>query len=201
MMTVFGHTPQSASQSLHILMAYTKNILAIQTDPPRNATMRATLLLAVFVSPVMAAEPNALPAAWHGTWAGTLDLPGGKTVPMTLAIAPVAGTNAVTWTITYGDGEKASVRNYQLAPHATTKDRYLLNEKNGITLDVRLHKDTLHSQFEVQGSLLVGRYELRDGKLHYEITSSAKPTETGDGVKVKVYAVTSVQTAVLSKPK
>ncbi|MCB1318559.1 MAG: hypothetical protein KDK27_21485, partial [Leptospiraceae bacterium] len=56
------------------------------------------------------------PASWAGTWAGRLEIfnPEGKVqeVPMELQIRNL--DTAYTWTIIYGEGEKADRREYLL---------------------------------------------------------------------------------------
>ncbi|CAN5120931.1 hypothetical protein BH11PLA2_BH11PLA2_16980 [soil metagenome] len=166
--------------------------------------MRTLFTLIVMAVPTLAAEPkNELPAAWHGIWTGKLELPKDQTVTMELVIEPIKDTRKLRWQITYGEGGKASIRKYELVPDDFVAGRFLLDEKNGILLDMKFAKGVMHSQFEVSGSLLTARYELRDGKLHYEITTAGKAIETGtkDSAIVKVYPVTSTQTAVLSKSK
>lgn len=163
--------------------------------------MRFFLLL-VLVSSAGAAD---LPRAWHGQWKGTLKVPdaAGKVsdVPMSLEIQPGKDAKRLTWKITYGEGAKASVRDYELLagdkPH-----RFTIDEKNGILLDATLTGNVLQSHFEVGEALITARYELRDGALHVEITTCGKGTETGgekNSPKVKVHPVRSVQTATLKK--
>ena len=147
-------------------------------------------------------QPSApLPPEWHGTWSGKLAIANaaGKTseVAMSLKIEPIKGTNELTWAITYGEGEKASLRNYKLVPGDKT-DRFTIDERNGTLLDARLVNGVIYSQFEVGGNLLGARYELRGDTLRFEITSAKLADKTGKG-KVQGYRVEVVQTAELKK--
>jgi hypothetical protein len=160
-------------------------------------------MLVLFAAIATAAEKNELPVEWHGHWTGNLVLPKGDPVAMEIRIEPVKDTARFTWQITYGEGNTANVRKYELEPEERVGS-FKLDEKNGIVLDMTLRGSVMHSQFTLDDTLLAARYELRDGKLHYEITSSAKPRLTGgkDGVpEVKVHPITTVQTVVLSKKK
>ena len=150
--------------------------------------MTATLLMLT-----MTAAPMELPKDWHGSWAGTLVI-GEQKVPMSLVIETIKESKNYRWQITYGDGDKKSVRNYELVPKEKS---FTLDEKNGIELDMKLLGGVIYSQFDVGQGILSARYELRDKALHYEITTTGEATETGG--KVKVYAVRTVQSAVLKK--
>lgn len=162
--------------------------------------MIPTALLTVCLS---AGEP-ALPANWHGTWAGTLTVnalnPKTQTVPVTLEIAPDKDGPGFVWKTTYGDARK-TVKDYRLIP-GKTPGTFTLDEKNGIVLEERLAGNVLTSTFEVGGTLLVSRYELTADAIKLEILSFGKATETGgkDGVPVvKNLPLVGVQTAGLKK--
>lgn len=147
-------------------------------------------------------KPASLPADWHGEWAGTLVMTSQNDTktdaPIKLNIEPITGSDDLTWKLTYGSGDKQQVKDYKLVP-TKTAGRFRIDEQNGIVLDARLAGGVLYSQFEVGGSWLTARYELRDGRLRFEVTS-AKPAaeKTGDG-KVQRYDVGAVQTADLTK--
>jgi hypothetical protein len=144
-----------------------------------------------------------LPPEWLGTWSGKLLIHGSAAKPtevsMSLKIEPIKGTTEATWVITYGDGDKASVRDYKLVPDGDKPGRFKIDERNGIILDIRLTGSVMHSQFEVGGNLIMARYELRGDTLRLEFTS-AKPAaeKTGKG-QVLSYPVDTVQTAELKK--
>jgi hypothetical protein len=158
--------------------------------------------LLLLPSLLLAADKPVLPAAWHGEWKGELVIfaPDGKTttVPLTLVVAPVDKSDALTWKATYGDGAKAVVKDYKLVP-GDKPGRVRIDEGNGIVLDARLDGGVLLSVFEVGGAVLTSRDELRDGKLRREVTSAKKGAKTGGGVQG--YDVVAVQRAELSKAK
>jgi hypothetical protein len=167
--------------------------------------LRALIVITVAWSSAIAAGTATLPIAWHGSWSGTLKMGDGDTakeVPLKLVIEPIKDSSRIRWQITYGEGDRKSVRDYELVPDAKNPHVFALDEKNGITLAMTLLNGVLYSQFDVGGRVLAGRYELRDSKVYYEITSSDKATETGgqgNVPKVLVYPVINVQSAVLSK--
>jgi hypothetical protein len=147
-------------------------------------------------------KPAALPAAWHGTWAGTMVVTGPTDkrteVPVVLLIEPVKGSNAVTWKTTY-DGSPKVVKDYKLVPAEGERGRFVVDEGNGIELAARLVDGVMYSTFEVGGAVLTARYELRDKAIRMEITS-AKPAKakTGGG-QVQDHPVDVVQAAELKK--
>lgn len=168
--------------------------------------MRRSVVLAslLFVTTVVAEDKSAaLPAKWHGTWAGKMTLTGAgdkaNEVALTLKIDPIKDTRDITWVLTYGDGEKAVVKDYKLVPHGDKAGRFRIDERNGVELDARLVGGVLYSHFEVGGSWLTARYELREDVLRVEVTS-AKPAaeKTGKG-KVQGYTVEAVQAAELRR--
>ncbi len=147
-------------------------------------------------------KPAALPADWHGEWAGTLAMTSQndtKTdVAVRLKIEPIRGSDDLTWKLTYGTGDKQVVKDYKLVP-TTAPGRFRIDEQNGIVLDARLVGGVLYSQFEVGGNWLTARYELRDGKLRFEVTSAKPAKDKTGGNKVQGYDIGGVQTAELTK--
>lgn len=151
------------------------------------------------VALILAAPPE-LPAAWHGTWAGTmLNTPAdGKPteVPMGLTVRPLAG-GRLTWAITYGDGDKKQVRGYELVP-GDKPGRFVVDEKNGITLPARLAGDTLHLLFKVGDSHLVTRYQRAGDAIRFELVAFA-PDPAAGGTGVTAFQAKTVQTAELRR--
>jgi hypothetical protein len=149
------------------------------------------------------AKPTApLPPLWHGTWSGKLAITGPKDEPSDVAIAlriePIKGTDNVTWAITYGQGDKKIARDYKLVA-CKKPGRFQIDEGNGVALDARLVNGVLYSQFEVGGSLLAARYEIRGDILCFEITSAKLAAGETGNAKPRAYNVDIVQTAELKR--
>lgn len=166
--------------------------------------MRTTLLLAAVLAPAARAA-DALPAGWHGTWAGPLVMTAADgratEVPMELTVEPLPGEAGHRWRITYG-GDKKQVRDYKLLPVAGKPGRFVIDEGNGIRLDARLVGSVLYSHFQVQGNRLAARYELTAGAVRYEIAAGSTTATTGGkdgGPVVTVFPVDSVQAATLKR--
>jgi hypothetical protein len=172
-----------------------------------EVSMFPTLLLSPLILCATAGAHDKKPAAalaneWHGTWRGTLIItsPADKQseVPLVFKVEPIKGTHAVRWAMTYGEGDKAVVKDYKLVPVPEQPGRFQIDEGNAVALDARLVNGVIYSQFEVGGYLLTARYELRGETLRFEVTSS-KPAAKKTGGNIQGYLVEVVQTAELRK--
>lgn len=169
------------------------------------------MLLAVllFLQPpgIIRAEFAPLPAEWHGSWQGTLQITNGKTkseVPFKLVIKPIDDAR-VTWHITYGEGDKASTRPYELIALSKKPGTFELDEKSGIRMKERLLGNQLFCLFRVSNSLLHVKHELRGDVIHYEIStfSEKEPLKTAfekdSKLAVDSWTLISVQSAELKR--
>jgi len=144
---------------------------------------------------------------WLGMWSGTVTstTPDGRSFefPMRLEIAPSDDPERLDWTITYGEGESAQRRPYQLLAVDPDAGHYRIDERDSIELDAYLAACTLVSVFEVNDSQIVTTYRFGDDTLEFGIVAyDSEPTATtggGDAPEVRSYAVTSVQRAVLER--
>jgi len=150
-----------------------------------------------------------LPAQWHGTYRGTLEIrsPGkpDMDVPIELVIKPMENVARVTWQITYGDGDKKSVRPYELVALPGRPNYFELDEKSGIRMQMQRHENKLLCLFKVSKSLLHVEYELKpkEGVIHYQISTYQEKDplvtshEKNAQIGVDSYRLLSVQSAVL----
>ena len=151
-----------------------------------------------------------LPKKWMGKYKGELtsvNLAGQESqFGMELHISEKEDST-YNFTIIYTSGETKQERAYQLIPDGD--NHFMLDEKNGIILDMSLGKDRLTSFFEVQGSYLHVNYIFTKKGLRFELTSSSKAEITGgieneEGEKipeVQSYKTISFQFASLKKQK
>lgn len=153
------------------------------------------------------ADITPLPAAWHGTWQGTLHINNGKSkseVAFKLAIKPLDAAR-VTWHITYGEGDKANTRSYELVALPKKPGLFELDEKSGIRMQERLLGNKLYCLFRVSNTLLHTKHELVGDVIHYEITSFTEkdPLKTtfqkNDKITVDSWQLMSVQSAELKR--
>jgi len=169
--------------------------------------MLVAILLLLQPPEISRAEFEPLPTEWHGTWQGTLHITNGKTkseVPFKLVIKPIDATR-VTWHITYGEGEKASTRPYELVALSKKPGYFELDEKSGIRMQERLLGNQLYCLFRVSNALLHVKHELRGDVILYEITSFSEKEplktafEKNPQLAVDSWTLMSVQRAELKR--
>lgn len=110
---------------------------------------------------------------------------GESTVAMGLDVAVVPGEpGQLTWTMRYGDGERAQVRDYRLRFDAASPGRCRIDERNGIVLDAQLVFGELVSVFTVPEQVLIVRYRPVPGGIDFalEAWNPAAAVATGGGV-------------------
>ncbi len=125
---------------------------------------------------------------------------------MTLEVRPLApGTWA--WVITYAGAAGTQVRDYRLVAQDAAAARYAIDERNGIVIPVRWLDGVLLGEFEVEGSRVSVREELRDpesGLLVEMATFEAeRPSTSGGGAvpQVRAWAPVSVQRGTLHRQR
>lgn len=150
-----------------------------------------------------------LPAYWYGAFRGTLVIksPGkaDNEVPMELMIKPLDDAARLSWQITYGEGEKKSVRHYELLALPQKTDAFELDEKSGIRMQMRKIENKLYCLFKVSNSLLHVEYEIkpREAVIQYQITTYLEKDplstshEKNSQISVDSYRLVSVQSAQL----
>lgn len=166
--------------------------------------LAATLVPA---QPPKTEELPVLPEVWYGSWAGTLRITKEKgeteDVAMGMDIRPAPG-GKYTFRITYGDGAKKQVRDYELVPKPGKPGKFEVDEKNGIRLECRLVGNALYTLFQVGDALIQSRYERAGDVLKVEMTAygmkdplATKPA--GGGPEVRSPHLLSVQVAELKR--
>lgn len=118
-----------------------------------------------------------LPGTWQGTWRGDVAITAGdgttESVVMQMSIEPLPD-DAHTWRIEYITDKQHTVRPYVIAPDKSRgAGHFLVDEQNGILLDCTLFDATLLSQFQVDGALLMSRFEQQGDTIRVEIVSFA----------------------------
>lgn len=150
-----------------------------------------------------------LPAYWYGTYQGTLEIrsPGKPDIdlPIELVIKPIENTARITWQITYGEGEKKSVRPYELVALPRRPNYFELDEKSGIKMQMHRNGNKLLCLFKVSNSLLHVEYEMKpkEAVIHYQINTYQEKNplvtthEKNPQIVVDSYRLLNVQTAIL----
>lgn len=162
------------------------------------------LLLSVFSLDSFAQFPD----GWMGEWEGDLIIhsqPGDRNqvIKMKLEIIESPLYGIYYWRIFYDDNAGGSWREYTLEVDSIEAGQFRLNEHNSIVLDMFYFNDSFYSMYAVGKGLITARYELKDGKINFEITSANTEGKTtggeGDVPDVTDYSVHTVQKATLTK--
>lgn len=157
--------------------------------------------------PLFAQNQNVL-SKCEGTWTGELEMVGRlgqvRKVPMRLDIIR-SGDSVWTWKTVYDENKVPIVKDYLMRLVNEREGKYMLDERDGILINVSLIGNKFYSLFDVEGSLLSCTYQFTDSLLYYEIVSGpSKPATTSllkDSNKVNSYEVKSLQRAVLRRVK
>lgn len=119
---------------------------------------------------------------WIGYWEGDLYIYSKgeikDTVPSILTITKTDNPDVFIWKTVYKAPDKDIVKDYKMIAQDSIPNMYILDEGDGIELEVYKFGNKLYSVFEVQGNLLTSLYELKDNKLIFEIISGTKIDET-----------------------
>ncbi len=149
--------------------------------------------------------PAVFPDDWVGQWAGECRLlgPEGERMRfrMELEIGPMHKGRG-SWRVTYGEGEDAQVRPYELLTVDAAAGHYAIDEHNGIVLDSYVRGGAFYSAFSMQGNLLLARYECVGDDLHVEIATVDEQAERENELPrmtVKAFPMKAVQRGVLRR--
>ncbi|MBD3638071.1 MAG: hypothetical protein HUJ25_12020 [Crocinitomicaceae bacterium] len=173
---------------------------------------RYSLLVLLFFTLGSSISFSQLPEKWLGHYVGELssvNLKGNTTQFHMELIISERSDSTYHFTIIYGDVDDSlrQERAYQLIP--TSSSRFLLDEKNGIVLDMSLGNDRLVSVFEVNDNLLHVSYIKTKKGIRFELTSSVltkitggNTTDQGEEIpEVQSYSTVSFQYANLKLSK
>ena len=151
-----------------------------------------------------------LPEKWLGHYEGeltSLNLAGNESSYGMELIISARNDSSYNFTIIYGIEDTKQERAYLLIPDG--KNHFLLDELNGIVIDMSLGNDRLVSVFEVKNSFLHVSYILTNNGLRFELTSS-NPGVLSGGIEteseekipeVQSYKTVAFQFAILKRKK
>lgn len=169
--------------------------------------MRALYLLAFFF--ISQISYSQLSEDWFGKYTGqleTVDINGIQmSYHMELNISRATDTS-YHFVIVYGEDSTRQERKYMLYDNGM--NHFVLDEQNGIILDMSMGFNRLYSVFEIQGSLLHIAYIKEKKGIRFELTSSKVSFKTGNteenGEKTPLiisYKTANFQQADLKKTK
>lgn len=158
----------------------------------------------------LSAQSDALqfPQDFFGIYKGNLKITNSKgtqTIPMEFHLRATDSVGKYVYTLVYGKSEARQERLYNLIAKNAEKGDYVVDENNGIVLNVKCVGNTLYSLFEVQGNILTTRESFYKDHMDFEITFASKSnavtsgTTGEDTVEAIAYPITVVQRAKLIK--
>jgi hypothetical protein len=148
------------------------------------------------------------PEDWSGTWKGKLEIfqksKVVQRIDLTLTIAPTDTAGRWKWQIQY---QGQDVRDYRLiATPDTAQGKWVIDEQDGIILDLQRNGNVLTSIFEVDSLWLVVREELVSQDIltmefaTYELTNARASGASGPGIPpVNSFPVQSYQRGILRR--
>jgi hypothetical protein len=148
------------------------------------------------------------PEDLFGIYTGNLHISsekGNQTLPMEFHLVATDSVGKYTYTLVYGEGETKQIRDYILLEKDKEKGLYVVDENNGILLDVRVLKNKMYTLFEVNNTLLTTFITFEEKHLVFEIiatpTVNKRITHANDEAKTEVisYPIATIQRAVLKK--
>jgi hypothetical protein len=143
---------------------------------------------------------------WKGNYVGELFIykPDGSVaqqVSMELEVKPTADSTIWIWKTTYNHKD---TRDYVVLIKDAAKGKYVLDEKNGILIDIRAFGNKLISCYDVEGYLIYDSHTLNGNEIIFELTSSSSDQNHTSGGKDDIPVVKSMpqvtyQRAVLKR--
>ncbi len=148
-----------------------------------------------------------LPAAWTGTFRGKLEVysDDGKIVATSpLAIEILEGAEGGVRSFKLTSDESTPAHDWELAPIDGALNKFVNDQKDGVTFETRLVGDTLFAQYEIGASRYDARMTLSGDVLLYEIvafgTIAQRSSQSGAvSPPLRSYALQSVQRAILKR--
>lgn len=190
-------------------------LFSCQEAVPNNEINTETSKDSAAIDTISYTAPK-FPEDWVGIYKGDLQWFAGKNsilIPITIEIKAIDSLeNAYLWRSTYDSTERFPmvVKDYILVhPDTLPEGHFLIDEKNGIYLDMILIDNSFYSCFEVNKTLLLSIDRLNaDGSIHHEIISSRLDGARESGTTsedsyfgVKSYSRVGTQKATLKRVK
>jgi len=153
-------------------------------------------------------DETIFPDSFFGKYKGKLNITnanGTQQIDMEFHLLATDTVGKYHYTIIYKSDKINQERKYTLIEKNKSKCQYIVDENNGIQLQVTLANNTLYSIFEVQGNLLTTTEYFNKDYMDFEImfTSKERVEKSGntdeETPEVLSYPVMSVQKARLYK--
>lgn len=118
-------------------------------------------------------QKKLFPKDWLGYWEGDLEIFDStglkQKIPMALDISRTDSSGIYNWVILYGQDSTQQKRAYELKELDTKAGHYLIDEKNGIFIDIYHIKNEMTSIFEVMDNTLIISYKRENEYLEFTV--------------------------------
>lgn len=118
------------------------------------------LALIIFISITTVGQIDSashFPQDFFGIYKGILHINsenGIKEIPIEFHMQATDSIKQFTYTLVYGEGDTRQERKYTLKEKDKDSGIYVVDENNGIVLDIKVVNNCMYTLFEVNGSLL-----------------------------------------------
>ena len=133
--------------------------------------------LVLCFSTIISANAQSVLAEWEGTYEGEMIIGNtsrpNDTVRVTFEFTPLEEDSIWTYRMTYHSEKFGEiVKDYQLTRVGDSKVNFLLDEKDGIIIEMSLMNDCFYSMFEVMDNIYSTSLRRSGDKLQFDLFSS-----------------------------
>lgn len=161
-------------------------------------------------------QKSSFPTNWIGEYTGDMilafaDRPN-DTIPVVFEISELETDSIWTYKMTYNSVKYGHiVKDYRIvAASKGTQSNYLLDELNGILMELTLMNDCFYGVYEVMGDLYTTTFRLKDDAFFFELfmahtenpkVTSTEADENSPAIEAKSMKPALVQSALLKRKK
>lgn len=163
----------------------------------------------IFFLPLSLLSQDSFPDSWLGIWQGELKFYPEReqdTIKVQLEISKTEIAGTYIWRTSYEAPKLNLVKDYLLRERDASTGSFEIDEQDGIILPSRYFDDELWSLLEVDGTILIGLYSLRNGVLTVTFPSGKTDQAELSGIQddenpvvVKSYPIAASQKIVLTR--
>lgn len=175
--------------------------------------IKQVLLCFLAMTSFLSAHAQSILESWEGTYEGDMvvgfDDRGNDSVYVLFQLLPIEKDSSWTYRMTYVSDEYGQiVKDYIIRRVGNSTVNFLLDEKDGIVIEMSLMNNCFYDMFEVMDQLYATTLRKIDDELQFDLFTSTKANgtltkseadENGDVYEVTSYKPTLHQTVVLKR--
>ena len=166
-------------------------------------------LILLLVFPFALLAQDSFPSSWMGIWQGELTFYPERdqdTIKVSLEIAKTDIPGTYSWKTSYSSPKLNTVKDYLLRERDSSKGIYEIDEQDGIMIPCRYFDNELWSILEVEGTIIIGLYSMKDEELSVtfpsgktELAEFSRQFDGEDSPEVKSFPISASQKIVLTR--